>query len=177
MDTLAKNYCNTGKTVVYRKGGIYKITGFKEQKIGDIKKKYYVLSSVYDKNTTIYVPMDNDLLTSQIEPVLTKEEINSIIDKSEEKGIGWIEDTTRRAVFFEEILKSGELYRILALFKLLYLRRENAEPKTYRTYARDEKAFALASKAITEAFAYPLEIPKTEVVAYITERITKNQQK
>lgn len=174
MQNLEKYFHKVGETVVYRKQGTYVITDIKEQTIGRVKKDYYVLSSVYDKNATVYVPVDNDTLTSQIERMLTKEEINAIIDESEENNLIWIENNTERAMFFEEILKSGELSKVLSILKLFLLRKENVDKKSYRTFARDEKAFAAAQKTVTEAFAYPLGIGKTEVIPYIIERIKNN---
>lgn len=171
MQTLKKYPHNIGETVVYRKQGIYEITAIRAQKIGMATNDYYVLSSVYDKNATVYVPVDNDNLTSQIDRMLSKDEIHAIIDNSEKNEILWVENTTERGMYFDEILKSGDLIKVLSLLKMLSLRKESADKKSYRTYARDEKAFANAHKMVTEAFAYPLGISKTEVITYIMERI------
>ena len=171
----SKNYLhNIGEIVVYRKQGVYEITSIKEQDIGSETKDYYVLSSVYDKNASVYVPVDSEALTSQIQRMLTKEEIDAVIDESKENPMEWIENNARRALFFEEILKSGEIAKILAVLNMFMFRKENVDKKCYRTFARDEKAFAAVQKIITEAFAYPLGISKTEVIPYITERINKN---
>lgn len=171
---MTKEYMyKTGETVVYRKQGIYEITEIREQKIGSEMKEYYVLSSVYDKNSTVYVPVESQALVLQMEKVLSKEEIHSIIDKSEEIDLEWIENNTQRALFFDEIIKSDDLAKILALMKLFMIRKDNAEKKYARSYARDEKAFAFAQRVVTEAFAYPLGLSKTEVVPYIISRINK----
>ncbi len=174
MEITEKYSHNVGDTVVYRKQGIYKISDIKEQKIGTVKKDYYVLSSVYDKNATVYVPVDSEVLVAQMEHVLSKEEIHAIIDKSEENGVLWVENTTERAIYLDEIVKSGDLAKILAVLKMFILRKENKEIKPVRTFARDEKAFAAAQKAVTEAFAYPLGLEKGEVIPYITERVKSN---
>lgn len=174
MQTAEKNSHNIGDTVVYRKQGIYKISDIKEQKIGTEKKNYYVLSSVYDVNATVYVPVDNEALTSKMEHILSKDEIDTIIDKSEKNDVEWIENTTERALYLDEIVKSGDLARILAMLKMFILRRENKDKKPTRTFARDEKAFAAAQKAVTEAFAYPLGLEKPQVMPYITERVKES---
>ncbi len=162
-----------GERVVYRKQGIYIISDIKEQKIGSVKKDYYVLSSVYDKNATVYVPADSESLVLLMEQMLSVDEINTIIDKSEETDLVWIENTGERALYFEEIIKSSDLVKILSLLKMFILRRECADKKPLKTFARDEKVFASAQKTITEAFAYPLGIDKTQVISYITDRINK----
>ena len=172
---IAEKYShNIGDTVVYRKQGIYKISDIKEQKIGTLKKDYYVLSSVYDKNSTVYVPVDSETLVAQMEHVLSKEEIHAIIDKSEENDVHWVDNTTERAIYLDEIVKSGDLAKILAVLKMFILRKESKDIKPLRTFARDEKLFAAAQKAVTEAFAYPLGLEKAQVIPYITERVKSN---
>lgn len=173
MYTAEKYPHGIGETVVYRKHGIYAISDIKEQRIGGERRKYYVLSSVYDKNATVYVPVDSESLVAQMEHILSKEEIHAIIDASEESDIVWIEGTAQRAEYFEEILKAGDLTRILSLLKMFILRKENTDKKVHRTFARDEKVFAAAQKAVTEAFAYPLGLDKNQVLPYITERVRK----
>lgn len=171
MHTAEKYSHSIGETVVYRKHGIYVISDIKEQRISNERKNYYVLSSVYDKNTSVYVPVDSEMLVAQMEHILSKDEINRIIDDSEEKSVVWVENTSQRAEYFDEIIKGGDLSKILALLKMLILRKENADKKTYRTFARDEKAFAAAQKAVTEAFAFPLGLEKAQVISYITDRV------
>lgn len=174
MEIKEKYSHSVGETVVYRKQGIYVISGIKEQKIGTVRKNYYVLSSVYDKNSSVYVPVDNENLTAQMERMLSKEEIHAIIDQSEENGVQWIENTTERAIYLDEIVKGGDLAKILSVLKMFILRKEEKNKKAYRTFARDEKAFAAAQKAVTEAFAYPLGLEKIQVIPYITERVRNN---
>ncbi len=176
MENSANYPYSIGETVVYRKQGIYVVSEIKEQEIGAVKKNYYVLSSVYDKNTSVYVPVDNEVLTARMEHVLSEEEIHRIIDVSEESSIQWIDNAAERAVCFEEILKSGDLAKILSLLKMLIIRKEQKEIKPFKTSARDEKAFNSAQKAVTEAFAYPLGLEKNQVIQYISERIKSNNK-
>lgn len=176
MENSANYPYSIGETVVYRKQGIYVVSDIKEQEIGAVKKDYYVLSSVYDKNTSVYVPVDNEALTARMEHVLSKEEIHTIIDISEESSVQWIDNTMERAVYFEEILKSGDLAKILSMLKMFILRKEQKEIKPLKTSARDEKAFNAAQKAVTEAFAYPLGLEKTQVIPYISERVKSNNK-
>ena len=176
MENSANYPYSIGETVVYRKQGIYVVSDIKEQEIGAVKKDYYVLSSVYDKNTSVYVPVDNEALTARMEHVLSKEEIHTIIDISEESSVQWIDNTMERAVYFEEILKSGDLAKILSMLKMFLLRKEQKEIKPLKTSARDEKAFNAAQKAVTEAFAYPLGLEKTQVIPFISERVKSNNK-
>ncbi len=171
---IAEKYThNIGDTVVYRKQGTYRVTDIKEQKIAGIKKEYYILTSVYDSNSSVYVPVDSQNLTSMMESVLTKEEIDAIIRNSENNRMTWIENTAERAEYLDEVIHSGDLSQVLSLLMMFILRKESSDKKPIRTFARDEKAFAAAQKAVLEAFAYPLGLKKDEVMPYIYETISK----
>lgn len=171
---IAEKYThNIGDTVVYRKQGTYRVTDIKEQKIAGIKKEYYILTSVYDSNSSVYVPVDSQNLTSMMESVLTKEEIDTIIRNSENNRMIWIENTAERAEYLDEVIHSGDLSQVLSLLMMFILRKESSDKKPIRTFARDEKAFAAAQKAVLEAFAYPLGLKKDEVMPYIYETISK----
>jgi RNA polymerase-interacting CarD/CdnL/TRCF family regulator len=45
-----------GEYVVYKKRGVFVIESTKEERIGKEVKVYYVLRSVYDEKSTVYVP-------------------------------------------------------------------------------------------------------------------------
>lgn len=176
MQQSEKNLHKVGETVVYRRKGVYVISDIVTQEIGFESKDYYVLASVYDKNSTVYVPVDSQALTSMMERVLSKEEIHAVIEKSKSYDPQWIENGYQRAEFFEETLKSGDLAKILSVLRMIIIRKNNTDKKFYRIPARDEKAFTAFNKAITESFAYPLGLEKAEVIPYITKYMTENKE-
>ena len=152
-----------GDVVVYRKQGIYKIADIKEQHIGGIDKDYYVLLSVYDSNSSLYVPTDADNLSELMEDVLSEDEVFRIIDKSKENPVSWVENTSERAELFDNLLKSGDLVEILRVYRLFAERKALKTQRQIKNSARDEKTFAKAQKIIHEAFAYSLKINVSDV--------------
>ena len=71
---------NIGDTVIYGTQGICKI----EEKIQkDLKGKmteYFVLKPIYEKSSTIFLPLENDVLMSRMRPILSKDEVLDIIN-------------------------------------------------------------------------------------------------
>ena len=156
-----------GEVVVYRKQGMYKIQEIKEQEIGGISKNYYVLRSVYDSNSSLYVPTDAENISEVMEYILTKDEIHKIIEKSKESAMSWIENSGERSETFNAVIKEGDLVEILRLLRLFIERKAQKDQKPVRNFARDEKVLSMAQKIISEAFAYPLGLTKSEVIDYI----------
>lgn len=166
IDTLAHK---KGDYVVYKKHGIYLIDDIRRDKICGIFKYYYVLKSVYDINSTVYVPTDCENLVNRMERVLTLEEIEEITNKSKEVRVEWESDSATRQESFEEILHSNDLSRIIALVKLLMGRKEEARIKKTKVPAFDERTLNNGQKILEEAFAFTLGINKKDVISYISE--------
>ena len=159
-----------GEVVVYRRQGMYKIQEIKEQEIGGICKNYYVLRSIYDSNSSLYVPTDADNLSDLMEDVLSEDDIFEIIDKSKENPMSWIENTSERAEVFDNLIKSGDLVDILKIYRLYAERKLLKNQRLIKNSARDERIFAKAQKIIHEAFAYSLKIDVSGVSDYISKR-------
>lgn len=163
----------TGEHVVYKKHGVYEIADIKTDKICGTEKTYYVLRSVYDSNATVYVPADCEALVSQMELPLTASDINCMIDSSKEAQMEWIDTAAERREFFEDIMNSCDLSRIVAMMRLLIRHKEEALASKAKTFAHDERMLAASQKLVAESFAYSLGIDKKEVVAYIDNRIKR----
>lgn len=157
----------TGEHVVYKKHGVYEIAEIRREKISGEVKTYYILKSVYDANSTVYVPADKDELVSQMERVLSAQEIETIIDNSKTVQMEWIDSNSERFDVCEKILAQGDLSRILALLKLLMQKKQEALNTKNKIFAHDERMLTASQKIISEAFAFSLGIDKKDVVAYI----------
>ena len=159
-----------GEYVVYKKRGVFVIESTKEERIGKEVKVYYVLRSVYDEKSTVYVPADSEVLVSQMENVLTKDEIDRIIEKSKEVTIEWKTPAGVRSPYLEEIVKSFDLSDIIAMYILLRKKRAEALSTKTKVFAHDERMLSQAQKIIFEAFSHPLGLKKNEVISYVFEK-------
>ncbi len=154
--------------VSYRHNGIYKIVDIcKKEFPVNQSKTYYVLQSVYDSTSKIYVPLDAKNLKSMMKHALTVDEISSIISKAEKLECDWIDDSSKRDFKLNEILDNGNREEILWIVKLLSIQKEKLAQQKKKLYSCDEKILNTAERIITEEFAFTLGIPKSEVIPYI----------
>lgn len=158
---------DTGDTVLYSAKGICKITGISEQKFGGSKRKYYVLEPVYQKNSSVFIPADNEKLLSKMKPVLTKDEIDGIIHETVSCCPEWIENENERKLYFSGILAGGSRKELILLIKTIYEHRRELTEKGKKLHACDEVTFKEAEALLYDEFAYVLGIKPTEVVFYI----------
>ena len=107
--------------------------------------------------------------------ILTKDEINKIIDESQTKEVEWIKDAKERAKAFEAVIEEGDRKRILSIIKVLSLHKAELDGRQKKMYASDSRILALAERIIDEEFAFVLDIDRACVREYIMKRLEKER--
>lgn len=164
-----------GEYVRYCINGVCLIDDIREMDIlGDGNNKmFYVLSPVSRQSSTISVPADNDTLTSKMVPLLSKEDIDSLIDGIETNMLEWTDDKKRRTEFFKSIIKDCDRQSLLSLIDCLYKRRAVLLESGKNLSSGDEAFLNQAEGVIQDEFSFVLEIGKERVSDYIKQRLNK----
>ena len=100
-----------GDRVVYGAFGVMEIVDIVEQSFGDVTKQYYVMKEFSSpSNSLTYVPLDNAVLTEQMKPLLTKEEILDVIRTAKHSPLlDWIDDNRARSEYYKKLLAEHKL--------------------------------------------------------------------
>lgn len=165
---------SAGCHVIYGSHGVCEISEIKSMSFGDEHKEYYVLSPINDKRSTIFVPTDNERLLSQMRPVLTKEEIDALLDSIEPGAVEWIASDAERKEFCTSTIKSGDRLAMFHMIGMLYLHREEMIDQKKHFHVTDERFLKDAEKMLHDEFAFVLGMTASEVEAYIGNRIKKS---
>ncbi len=164
---------SVGEAVIYGNHGVCKVKEITEMSFGNgsDRKKYYVLCPVSNPRSIIYVPTDNDALTSRIRPLLSEAEIDEIISSVPPEKLQWIASDIKRKEFCGETLKSGDRFRIMQMIGMLYDQREALRDQKKHFHVVDERFLKDATRLLHEEFAYVLGISPADVPEYISSRI------
>ncbi len=157
--------------VVYGSHGVCTVTGTVQQKVGDVVGTYFVLCPVFEQNTSILVPANNEKLLQKMRPCLTVEEVENIIRIMATAPDTWISDDLTRKEIFDETTSSGDAYRLAELVANLHFHSVKQKSIGKNLHLADERVQKEAEKMLFEQIAYALQIPKKEVLAYIKKRI------
>lgn len=154
--------------VSYGSTGICKIEDIRSEKLNGHNASYYILKPVYSPDSTVYLPIDNEALTSKMRYILTKQDVDSLIKRINKNSIDWIDNDQQRAETFGKIISSGIHNDILLLIKCLYNKKISLQNSNKKFHAADEKMLCAAEKIINEEFAYVLNIEPKDVNNYIS---------
>jgi len=160
-----------GECVVYKNNGICRVTDLQKRKFAGEERDYYVLDSIFDPHSTWYVPVDSPELTSSMSRILSPDEIDLAIAQSLLLGEIWTDGFKERSELYSDVLKSGDRARMIALYRTLCARRDEAEKNRRKLYVSDERALRTAEKMISEEFSYALGIQRSEVAQYIAGKV------
>lgn len=161
--------------VVYGTQGVCQIAGIDEQKTDGVAKTYFILKPKNEKGTTFYVPIWNEKALAKMRKVMTKDEVNALIDSMPGQKPAWIENENERKAEYKKILAGGDHAAILSMIQALYLYRKEREAEGKRLHMSDEYFMRDAEKLLHNEWQYVLNVDKDGLMAYILERIENNR--
>ena len=110
--------------VLYGTNGVCKVVDIDERDCGGRMVEYYILKPIYASNSTIFVPVNNEKLTSKMRYVLTKEEIDAKIRAIPEVQEEWMDDERARKEHFKDMVSRADTFELIQLIKMLMEHRE-----------------------------------------------------
>jgi CarD family transcriptional regulator len=158
-----------GEKVVYGAMGVMEIVDITEQTVGELARKYYVLKEYASPSASLtYVPVDNAALTSQLQPLLTVDQITEAIRLAKTtQPIAWVEENRARSEMYKRILATADRAQMLAMIRLVYETGIRREAEGKKNFIADENVMRRAQKNIATEFSLVLGIPESEIFEYI----------
>lgn len=174
MDTVntdIKKRYEIGGCVIYRAEGICDIVDIRPESFaGGEKTDYYILSPRNDPNSIVYVPVNNERLTSMMRPLLSEKDIRELILKLRDERLEWIEDSRARNAKFKDILSEGDRREVLVLLNTVRERIAMNEASGKRSGTTDTGALSRACKLLRDEFSPSIPLNSDEqLLALIDE--------
>lgn len=161
--------------VSYGSSGVCRIISCESRSFDGIHEEtYYKLSPVDGTHSTYYVPVDR--AEERLRPLLSKEEVYSIIDqipyaKEEE----WCCDSRERRGIFHDILQSDDYTKMLQMMHMLHCQQERKRSSGRRLSTADEAAMHAAESRMYHEFGIVLGIQPEQVHEFICSRLAAQQ--
>lgn len=160
---------NVGEYIRYMSSGVCVIDEIVHMDLfGDgMAKDFYALVSTFDKKSKVFVPVDNETLTSKMLPVIDNQEIKTLMETVKQSETEWIEDKKRRGDCFKNIVKNCDRQENLLLIKCITDRRAELNSISKNLSSSDESILNQAENIIKKEFYHVLGIDPDDVIDYI----------
>lgn len=164
-------------TILYGINGVCRVVEIARREFDGKNVDYYVLQPVYSDQSLIYVPMNNEALTSRMRRVLSREQVDHLIDELPYKEADWIENENERRETFRRALSKAEPDKVAKVIKCIYEHREELQTKGKKLRQADERIFHEAEKILYSEFALVLHMEPDQVQPFILERVRAAQRR
>ena len=156
--------------IMYGRTGVCQVTEIRNGKsMGNTGTDYYVLNPVFEKNSVIMTPVDNEKILMR--EVVSKQEILSMIDLISNEDTEWIDDDKIRNEKFKSSIKAGICEDWIRLIKTIHLQMEEKKSIGKKISQMDEGILKEVKKLLYEEFSLVLKIPTEEVENIIYKQI------
>lgn len=163
-----------GDSVIYGTQGVCEIIEICKKNMGRQEKEYYVLKPLNQINTKLFVPTDNKNLTERMHAVMSRKEIDELIEAMPQGETLWIEDDVQRREQYRAILSSGDRKKIAAVIKTLYFEKCRRKEIGKKLHTHDEQILSAAEGLLYNELALVLKIAPEQVIPFLM-RETSNQ--
>ncbi len=153
-----------GTYVSYRSEGVCVIVDIRTESFNTLGKseKFYILAPLKDMNSTLYVPVNNELLTSKMQPLLSADEISELADELRDARMEWISDSRARNAALRVILATGDRRELIVLVNTITDRIEHSAEIGRKITAGDENTLKRAKKMLFDEFSTTTELSTVE---------------
>ena len=142
--------------VIYASNGICTVEDIKKMAFikGEPEKTYYILRPKNDRNSTIYIPEDNETLIARMRAPISAGEIDVLI--SDKSAHEWIDDRKQRGAYFRELLSVPHPSALLPVLKAIIKKHAELTELGKKLSAIDRETFESAMKFVKDEFAFAL---------------------
>ncbi len=160
--------------VIYGLHGVCRIADVTIKDFSGQEETYYILKPIFDDRSTFFVPIKNES-AQKLRPLLSIEEVKSLIDGISCQDVIGIEDEKHRKDTYKRIIESGDRGEMMRLIKTLYARKEEQQKVGKKQHIIDEHFMKEAESILYDEFAYVLQIKKDDIVPYIKKEMNASE--
>ena len=149
-----------GTYVSYRAEGVCVIADIRTEAFNALGKseEFYILAPIKDMNSVLYVPLNNEQLTSKIQPLLSADGICALADELRDHRMEWIDDSRARNSALRAMLAAGGRRELMILVNTIVDRINRAEEIGRNITAGDGNILTRAKKMLLDEFAITSDI-------------------
>ena len=166
---MNRNGFDIGEYVSYGINGMCNIEDIRPMQLSQSVEKmmYYILRPESNPKSTIFVPVNNQKLVSKMRELMTKDEINAMLERMKDRTLEWEKYVRFRTESFHEFLNNGVNQDLILMIRCLHRKRQELIQLGKKLPARDNNTLKTAERLVEEEFAHVLHIKCEEVSGYI----------
>ncbi len=162
---------NAEEVIIYGGYSVCKIVEITQKELDGKMVDYYVLKPVFNSGSTVFVPVNNEILRKRMHTVICKNDALDLIKSMPMIEVIWVDNENARKEKYKGILAKRERSEIIGLIKALHIHQKQQADKKRRLHISDERFLKEAEKTLCEELAFVLETAPEDVPALIRSQV------
>lgn len=138
-----------GERVMYGIHGVCTILCLEDRVIDRKKVAYYVLEPLSQLGARFYVPVHNEAAVAKMRPVLSKEDLEAILNSPESHADTRIVDENLRKQRYKELIGSGDRIALISMVRTLCKQRNQCMEEGKKFHLCDDNFLRDAKKLLS----------------------------
>lgn len=156
-----------GDFVLYGAHGVCRVAGIEKQLVNRKRTEYLVLEPVSNQESKFLVPTQNPVALSKVHPVLTQQELQTLLMSDEIRTTSALQDENYRKQQYRDLISSGDRVSILRMIHSLYRYREEQAASGRKFHQCDENFLRDAERLVSSEIALVMEMTAEEARNYL----------
>lgn len=162
-----------GDMVVYGIHGVCRIVNVESRVVDRKSVEYFVLEPSSQPDAKFYVPTGNPAAVAKLRKLLTKAELETLLDSAAVKIDSWIPNESMRKEKYRDLISRADCTELIRMIRALYGHKQEQLAAGKKFHQCDENFLKDAQRLICAEVSQVLEIPQEQVGAYIRSRVEK----
>ena len=166
------NTFKINEKILYGSVGACTISEITQKTFGGQTTDYYVLVPLYKNQSTVYVPVNSQILCEKMRRLSDPDVLEAMFDTCD-KVLLWEENKYARKDIFNGILEKGSIKELFGLVMLLRNKENELKDSGKRLHITDERVLTEAKRLIEDELACVLNLPREDAGKYMENRMNK----
>jgi len=156
-----------GDYVIYGIHGVCRVMGTERQLVNHKRSEFLILEPLVHSGSKYYVPTGNPAAMGKLRPVLSKEELQQLLDSDDARQDCWISDEGRRKQEYRELIVSADRLRLMQMVSSLYRYKGAQEAVGRKCHQSDDNFLRDAEKLLCSEISLVMELHADEARDYL----------
>lgn len=165
----------TGDQVVYGMHGVCTVMEEEKRLVDGKRLTYLVLEPVAGQGGSRFlIPLHNEAAMAKLHPMLTRAELEQLLDSEAVLEDSWIPDENQRKQVYRELIGSGDRVRLIRMVRSLRQHKVQQAAAGRKFHVCDENFLRDAERLLTNELSLVLDMEPKQVGSYIQRKLDKN---
>lgn len=161
----------SGEFVVYGIHGVCRVMGTEKQLVNRKRTEYLVLEPLSQNESKFYLPTQNPAAMGKLKSVLSRDEMNALMDSDDIRQDCWIKEENLRKQHYRDLIGSGDRVALMQMVSSLYRYKDEQAAAGRKFHQCDDNFLRDAEKLLCSEISLVMELEPEQARDYLRNHL------